>query len=131
MKFDPKKPVSISNPLPQKQWPIKKGEAVYFLREDGVISGTVRWYNPARTIDVWATAGSPCYTVESCYGWNALVSDKNIRRKTPRGRRDLERMHIDRYAEQTLQMNQALMERVKREHQMRVAWCARWRRLWL
>jgi len=40
-------------------------------------------------------------------------------------------MHIDRYAEQTLQMNQALMERVKREHQMRVAWCARWRRLWL
>lgn len=69
MSYDPSKPVTIHNPLPQSEWPIQKNQAAIFLQRKyyGVIegSGLITWYNPALETSCVVSKGHPTFTISS------------------------------------------------------------------
>lgn len=83
MAFDPRQPVTIHNPYPRSKWPIKYGSAVYFVSGGSVLTGTVRWYHPARKVDAGflISAGNPFFTLEG----GVVVSASRVFPKTKCG----------------------------------------------
>lgn len=68
-KWNPKEQCTIHNPMPQKLWPFKMGEAVYWIdvKHDYYIrAGRVSWYNPSRKIDASCvvTPGHPFVNID-------------------------------------------------------------------
>lgn len=78
--FDPRKSCTIHNPLPQKRWPFKFNEPVYFLhpRFNSIMCGRVSWYNPARKVD------ASCVTTEGCPFYRVVI-DWGTREQTVGG----------------------------------------------
>lgn len=99
MKFDPKKPCTIFNPMPQSMWPFKRGQLVYGLARGGIIRGRVHWYQPAREIDACCvvSSGNPTLNIQYAKGHSELVSVENVRKATPKGQRELEATILREY----------------------------------
>jgi hypothetical protein len=51
LKWHPRKPCDITNPMPQDRWPFRMNAKVFFVQNFQVYAGRVAWYNPAREID--------------------------------------------------------------------------------
>jgi len=96
-KYDSTKPVTIHNPLPQDQWPIRKGRKVVFLSskwyspigidED---TGTIRWYNPALETTYTTSKGHPNFTISVGKSAN-IVPACNVFPDTKAGRINLQK----------------------------------------
>jgi hypothetical protein len=68
-KWNPKIQCNIHNPMPQKLWPFKMGQAVYWIdaKYDYLIrSGRVSWYHPSRELDASSvtTPGHPFVNID-------------------------------------------------------------------
>lgn len=57
--------VTIHSPLPQKQWPFRKGTRVWYISQHGICDGRVRWYNPALKGNCIVTKGRPFFTMDN------------------------------------------------------------------
>ncbi len=71
-KWNPKEHCDIHNPMPQKMWPFKFNQPVYFIdsRFNTIECGLVSWYHPARERDHGCiiTPGHPFYRVVTKHG---------------------------------------------------------------
>ena len=89
MGYDKTKPCDINNPLPQSRWPFRKGRRVLFLTKDNeILQGVVRFYQPALEGSCVVTKGSPCVNIHADRK-SHVVSVDDVRNVTRSGRREL------------------------------------------
>jgi len=122
--YDPTKPVTIHNPLPQDQWPIKKGRKVVYINpkwNGGTVaeeSGTIRWYNPALETTCTTSKGHPFFTINIRGDENRshLVSVNHVFPDTKAGRLSLKKLKAQIYrdrAKQNREQSAKLLRKAK------------------
>jgi len=106
MSYDPSKPVTIFNPLPQNQWPIKEGRKVVFISpkwsnweslSEG--KGTIRWFNPALETTCCTSEGHPSFTINVGKDSADTVSADHVFPDTKAGRLALQKLKAEMYFE--------------------------------
>lgn len=90
-KYNPREPVTIHNPYPQKLWPFREGTPVWFIDNRGcpeLCAGRMQWYNPALK-GTRLTVGQPICTINIAGGSSYTVTTDEIAAKTKAGKKKL------------------------------------------
>lgn len=104
MTYNPSKPVTIFNPLPQDQWPIKKGRKVVFISNTwsnwetlAEMKGTIRWFNPALETTCCTSKGHPYFTINIEIDRSDSVPADQVFPDTKAGRLALKKLKAEMY----------------------------------